>query len=87
MERNLLLGNKEGFSFREQTRSTPRIDDRKAEPVLNHLEEAPVKGGAKVRRVADQNCGTPALCTPCDPGCQLFPIHFFNPSSGPGSSA
>ena len=44
-----------------------------------------VKGGGKVRRVADQNCGTPALCTPPDTGCQLFPIHFFDPSSGPGS--
>lgn len=36
IERNLLLGNKEGFSFREQMRSTPRIDDRKNEPVWNH---------------------------------------------------
>jgi len=36
IERNLLIGNKEGFSFREQTRSTPRIDDRKSEPVWNH---------------------------------------------------
>ena len=36
IERNLLLGNKEGFNFREQTRSTPRIDDRKSEPVWNH---------------------------------------------------
>jgi hypothetical protein len=31
-----LVGNKEGFSFREQARSTPRIDDRKSEPVWNH---------------------------------------------------
>ncbi len=46
----------------------------------------PVKGGGKVRRVAGQNCGTPALCTPPDTGCQLFPIHFFDTSSGPGSS-
>jgi hypothetical protein len=36
IERNLLLGNKEGFAFREQTRSTPRIDTRKSEPVWNH---------------------------------------------------
>jgi len=38
IERNLLVGNKEGFSFREQTRSTPRIDNRKSEPVWNHDE-------------------------------------------------
>jgi Right handed beta helix region len=38
IERNLLLGNKEGFNFREQTRSTPRIDHRKSEPVWNHDE-------------------------------------------------
>lgn len=36
IERNLLLGNKEGFNFREQTRSTSRIDDRKSEPIWNH---------------------------------------------------
>ena len=36
IERNLLIGNKEGFNFREQTRSTPRIDGRKSEPVWNH---------------------------------------------------
>jgi len=36
VERNLLVGNKEGFSFREQIRLTPRIDDRKSEPVWNH---------------------------------------------------
>jgi len=36
IERNLLLGNKEGFNFREQKRSTPRIDDRTSEPVWNH---------------------------------------------------
>lgn len=29
-----------------------------------------VKGGGKVRRVADQNCGTLALCTPPAAGCQ-----------------
>jgi hypothetical protein len=38
IERNLLVGNKEGFSFREQTRSTPRIGSRKGEPVWNHDE-------------------------------------------------
>ncbi|MCU0917181.1 MAG: right-handed parallel beta-helix repeat-containing protein [Planctomycetes bacterium] len=36
IERNLILGNKEGFNFREQTRSTPRIESRKSEPVWNH---------------------------------------------------
>jgi len=36
VERNLLIGNKEGFNFREQSRSTPRIDNRKSEPVWNH---------------------------------------------------
>jgi len=36
VERNLLVGNKEGFNFREQSRSTPRIDNRKSEPVWNH---------------------------------------------------
>jgi hypothetical protein len=36
IERNLLVGNKEGFNFREQNRSTPRIDSRKGEPVWNH---------------------------------------------------
>jgi hypothetical protein len=38
IERNLLLGNKEGFNFREQQRSTPRIDNKKSEPVWNHDE-------------------------------------------------
>jgi hypothetical protein len=36
IERNLLVGNKEGFNFREQDCSTPRIDNRKSEPVWNH---------------------------------------------------
>ena len=36
IERNLLIGNAEGFSFREQLRTTPRIDDEKHEiPVWN----------------------------------------------------
>ncbi|MGE5296367.1 MAG: right-handed parallel beta-helix repeat-containing protein, partial [Solirubrobacterales bacterium] len=38
IERNLLLGNKEGFNFREQQRSTPRIDNNESEPVWNHDE-------------------------------------------------
>ncbi|MFC1635888.1 right-handed parallel beta-helix repeat-containing protein [Planctomycetota bacterium] len=36
VERNLLLGNKEGFSLREQIRSTPRIESRKSESIWNH---------------------------------------------------
>jgi len=35
IERNLLIGNKEGFNLREQTRSTPRIAGG-SEPVWNH---------------------------------------------------
>ena len=35
IERNLLIGNKEGFNFREQTRSTPRLSGG-SEPVWNH---------------------------------------------------
>jgi len=35
IERNLLIGNKEGFNFREQLRTTPRITGA-AEPVWNH---------------------------------------------------
>jgi parallel beta-helix repeat protein len=35
VERNLLIGNKEGFNFREQRRTTPRIDGP-SEPVWNH---------------------------------------------------
>ncbi len=38
IERNLIFGNKEGFNFREQLRRTPRIDNRKREPVWNHDE-------------------------------------------------
>jgi hypothetical protein len=37
IERNLLLGNKEGFNFREQLRTTPRIDGG-TEAVWNHDE-------------------------------------------------
>jgi len=39
--RNLLVGNREGFNFREQSRTTPRIDHPDAkveEPVWNHDE-------------------------------------------------
>ena len=36
IERNLLVGNREGFNFREQTRTTPTIDDRKERAVWNH---------------------------------------------------
>jgi parallel beta-helix repeat protein len=35
IERNLILGNKEGFNFREQTRTTGRINGG-SEPVWNH---------------------------------------------------
>ncbi|MBN2132238.1 MAG: right-handed parallel beta-helix repeat-containing protein [Sedimentisphaerales bacterium] len=35
IERNLLIGNKEGFNFREQRRTTPRIEGG-SEPVWNH---------------------------------------------------
>jgi len=38
IERNLILGNREGFNFREQNRTTPRIGGRGRgeEPVWNH---------------------------------------------------
>ncbi len=36
IERNLLVGNKEGFNFREQFRSTPLIDDKTSHWVWNH---------------------------------------------------
>jgi Right handed beta helix region len=41
VERNLLIGNREGFNFREQSRVTPRIDSRdpkREELVWNHDE-------------------------------------------------
>lgn len=38
IERNLILGNREGFDFREQTRTTPRIGGKTEEPVWNHDE-------------------------------------------------
>lgn len=36
IERNLLVGNKEGFNFREQDRTTRGIDDPTERPVWNH---------------------------------------------------
>ena len=39
IERNLIIGNKEGFQFREQNRTTPLIDDPKGtpeHPIWNH---------------------------------------------------
>lgn len=39
VERNVLIANREGFDFREQTRTTPRIGKQKGEvPVWNHDE-------------------------------------------------
>lgn len=38
IERNLIIGNREGFNFREQTRTTPRIDKKEERPVWNHDE-------------------------------------------------
>jgi Right handed beta helix region len=39
IERNLMVANREGFNFREQTRTTPRIGGHGEEPVWNHDEE------------------------------------------------
>jgi hypothetical protein len=36
IERNILAGNREGFNFREQLRTTPTIEDRSGRPVWNH---------------------------------------------------
>jgi Right handed beta helix region len=38
IERNLIIGNREGFDFREQDRKTPRIDDEKERWIWNHDE-------------------------------------------------
>ena len=38
IERNLIFGNREGFNFREQTRTTPTIEDRVERPIWNHDE-------------------------------------------------
>ena len=36
IERNLIVGNREGFNFREQDRKTPLIDDKRERWVWNH---------------------------------------------------
>ena len=36
IERNLMVGNREGFNFREQNRKTPLIDDKKERWIWNH---------------------------------------------------
>jgi Right handed beta helix region/Chondroitinase B len=36
IERNLILGNREGFDFREQNRTTSRIGKKGEEPIWNH---------------------------------------------------
>jgi hypothetical protein len=38
IERNIIAANREGFDFREQTRTTPTIGDRASHPVWNHDE-------------------------------------------------
>jgi len=38
IERNLIYGNREGFNFREQTRTTPRIGERGEQAIWNHEE-------------------------------------------------
>jgi hypothetical protein len=38
IERNFMIGNREGFNFREQNRKTPLIDDKRERPVWNHDE-------------------------------------------------
>ena len=38
VERNLIVGNREGFNFREQMRSTSTIEDRSVHAVWNHDE-------------------------------------------------
>jgi hypothetical protein len=38
IERNLILGNREGFNFREQTRTTTRIGEQGEAPIWNHDE-------------------------------------------------
>lgn len=38
IERNIIAANREGFNFREQTRETPWIEDRKSHPIWNHDE-------------------------------------------------
>lgn len=36
VERNILVGNREGFNFREQMRTTPTIEERTEQPIWNH---------------------------------------------------
>ncbi len=36
IERNLMVGNREGFNFREQNRKTPLIEDKKERWIWNH---------------------------------------------------
>jgi parallel beta-helix repeat protein len=36
IERNLIVGNREGFNFREQSRRTPTIDKGPSRPIWNH---------------------------------------------------
>ena len=38
IERNLIFGNREGFNFREQLRTTPTLEDPVERPVWNHDE-------------------------------------------------
>ena len=38
IERNLMIGNREGFDFREQARTTPTIGDRTGRAIWNHDE-------------------------------------------------
>jgi hypothetical protein len=38
VQRNLIVGNREGFNFREQGRTTPRIGQQKEVPIWNHDE-------------------------------------------------
>jgi len=45
-------------------------------PFFAAMHWSPVKGGEKVRRVADQNRGTLALCTPSDAGVNWFLFTF-----------
>lgn len=35
IERNIIVGNREGFNFREQNRTTPTIEDRTERPIWN----------------------------------------------------
>jgi hypothetical protein len=36
IERNIIAANREGLNFREQTRESPLIEDRKSHPIWNH---------------------------------------------------